>query len=358
MGRARRARKIAAAAAYGGGLGFAGVGAAGAVGYWTLKAEARLARQRIGKPFETFPPASDVYGAGAGDPIRLVVLGDSLAAGVGADSRYETIGGILAVGIAALAARPVRLVNVAESGAEASWLDAQVTRALAECPGPDCAVLSVGGNDVTHRIDLAFSIRHLEGAVRRLRAAGAQVVVGTCPDLGTIEPLAQPLRLLVRHWARDMAAAQTVAVVEAGGRTVSLGDLLGPHFVAMPEEMFSKDRFHPSAAGYARAAAALLPTVATSLGLWPVDPDDAAPDRLRGEGLSSIAIAATRAVRMPGSEVSGADVAGRERGPRGRWAMVRRRSQTSGTDDNDRDDDDRDDDDPGQDVPRTRGGGE
>jgi len=48
MGRARRARRIAAAAAYGGGLGFAGVGAAGLVGYWTIKAEARHARRRIG----------------------------------------------------------------------------------------------------------------------------------------------------------------------------------------------------------------------------------------------------------------------------------------------------------------------
>lgn len=324
MGRARRARKIAAAAAYGGGLGFAGVGAAGLVGYWTIKAEARHARRRIGKPFETFPEASDTYGVGAGDPIDLVMLGDSLAAGVGSDSRYETIGGILAVGVAALAGRRVRLTNVAVSGAEASWLDEQVSRALAAVPAPDCAVISIGGNDVTHRIDRAFSVRHLEHAVRRLREAGSEVVVGTCPDLGTIEPLAQPLRLLVRHWARDLAAAQTVAVVEAGGRTVSLGDLLGPHFAAMPEEMFSADRFHPSPAGYARAAAALLPSVALALGLWAVDPDDAGPDRLRGEGLSSVAVAATRAVRMPGSEVSGADVGGRERGPSGRWAMVRR----------------------------------
>ena len=40
-------------------------------------------------------------------------------------------------------------------------------------------------------------------------------------------------RLLARKWSRDLAAAQTVAVVEAGGRTVSLGDLLGPEFAAL-----------------------------------------------------------------------------------------------------------------------------
>ena len=55
-----------------------------------------------------------------------------------------------------------------------------------------------------------------------------------------------------------MAAAQTVAVVEAGGRTVSLGSVLGPEF-ASDHEMFSVDEFHPSAVGYAQAAAVLLP---------------------------------------------------------------------------------------------------
>ena len=86
-----------------------------------------------------------------------------------------------------------------------------------------------------------------------LRAAGCEVVVGTCPDLGAIRPIKPPLRWLARRWSRQLAAAQTVAVVEAGGRTVSLGDLLGPAFEADPDRMFGADRFHPSAEGYARA---------------------------------------------------------------------------------------------------------
>ena len=63
--------------------------------------------------------------------------------------------------------------------------------------------------------------------MRRLRDAGAEVVVGTCPDLGTIEPIAPPLRQVARLWSRRLAAAQTIATVEAGGRTVSLGSVLG-----------------------------------------------------------------------------------------------------------------------------------
>ena len=117
-------------------------------------------------------------------------------------------------------------------------------------------------------------MRHLADAVRRLTAAGCEVVVGTCPDLGTIRPIAQPLRPFARRWSRQMAAAQTVAVVEAGGRTVSLGSVLGPAF-ASDRSMFSVDEFHPSAVGYAQAAAVLLPSVADAVGVWPAAPTGA-----------------------------------------------------------------------------------
>ncbi|HWS57138.1 MAG TPA: SGNH/GDSL hydrolase family protein, partial [Actinotalea sp.] len=160
---------------------------------------------------------------------------------------------------------------------------------------------------------------------RRIRALGSEVVVGTCPDLGTIQPIAQPLRALMKHWSRDLAAAQTVAVVEAGGRTVSLADLLGPEFEGSPHEMFSKDRFHPSAAGYARVASALLPTVCAALGVWGVDTSDRAPERRRGEGVGPVAVAAGQAVKEPGTEVAPTEIAGQSRGPRGRWAVLLRR---------------------------------
>ena len=48
---------------------------------------------------------------------------------------------------------------------------------------------------------------------------------------------------------------------------MSLADLLGPEFEASPSVMFSVDRFHPSPAGYARVASALLPSVAAEADL-------------------------------------------------------------------------------------------
>ena len=107
----------------------------------------------------------------------------------------------------------------------------------------------------------------------------------------------------------------------AGGRTVSLGDILGPEFEQRPHEMFSHDRFHPSAAGYARAAAVLLPTLCSALGLFDEDVV-LGLDRSRGERVTPVSRAATSAVRDPGTEVSPTEIGGQTRGPLGRWAVV------------------------------------
>jgi len=335
MGRARRARKIAATAAYGGGIGAAGIGVLGLLGFGVLKVEAQLARRIVGQHFEGAPDDDAMYGSGLGYPVQLLVLGDSSAAGMGADTAQQTVGAIIANGVSALSGRRVRLTNVAVIGAQSSDLDTQVAHALEEVANPDAAVILIGANDVTHRIDKSIAVRHLEQTVSALRATDCQVIVGTCPDLGTIEPVAQPLRLLARRWSRDLAAAQTVAVVEAGGRTVSLGDLLGPEFASLSHEMFSHDGFHPSPAGYARVASALLPSVCDALGVWsdPVDRrDDRRPDARRGERVGPVAVAAVQAVREPGTEVSATAVAGQPRGPRGRWAVLMRRHRRPITD--------------------------
>jgi lysophospholipase L1-like esterase len=324
MGRPRRARKIAAAAAYGGGIGAAGIGALGLVGYGVLTVEALLARRIVGKPFHGAPDDNGLYGSGLGYPVQFLVLGDSSAAGMGTETAQQTVGAIIANGVSALSGRPVQLTNVAVSGAESTGLDAQMSEALEKVDNPDVALILIGANDVTHRIPKALAVRHLEQSVRALRATDCEVIVGTCPDLGTIEPVAQPLRLLARRWSRDLAAAQTVAVVEAGGRTVSLGDLLGPQFATLSDELFSNDGFHPSPAGYARVASALLPSVCDALSLWGY-PKDIHPDRLRGEGVGPVAVAAGQAVREAGSEVSATAVGGQPRGPSGRWAMLLRR---------------------------------
>lgn len=307
----------------GGGLGLAGAVGLGAAGYGLLKVEARMVRRVVGKPFESAPPDSGVYGAGLGAPIELGVLGDSLAAGLGVDHGRQTIGATIAQGVSAIAGRPVRLTNAAVVGAESTDLPAQRAALLEAVPQPTVVVVVVGGNDVTHRKDVAEAVALLAETIEVLQTAGAHVVVGTCPDLGTVEPLPQPLRWLVSRWSRDFAAAQTVAAVEAGARTVSLGDLIGPDFLAEPALMFSQDQFHPSPAGYARAASAILPSVASSLGLWPEA--ERPLEAVRGEGVGPLHVAAVHAVEHPGTEVSPDPQQEAERqGPAGRITRTRR----------------------------------
>ena len=123
-----------------------------------------------------------------------------------------------------------------------------------------------------------------------------------------------------------MAAAQTIAVVEAGGRTVSLGSVLGPAF-ASDRSMFSVDEFHPSAAGYAQAAAVLLPSVADAVGVWPAAADRGVRPIRRGT-VRPMAEAAVRAASRTGTEVQPTGVAGAAAGRRGPWVLLRRRKPT------------------------------
>jgi lysophospholipase L1-like esterase len=309
---ARRVAKVTAL-----GAGVTAVTALTATG--VLIGQARQAR-RIIPLAEAPPPRGDgVYGTKfPGPPISMVVLGDSSAAGYGVHRPRETPGALLATGISRRLRRPVRLHRLAVVGCLSAGLRPQVETAIEH--QPDLAVILIGGNDVTNRTPLAVAVRYLVDAVRTLRAAGAQVVVGTCPDLGAIQPIKPPLRWLARRWSRQLAAAQTVAVVEAGGWSVSLGDLLGPRFAAEPTRMFAWDRFHPSAEGYAIAAAALLPTALSALG----SAEERRASLAEGDGVP-LKEAAHEAARHAGTEVRAAQVAGRDRGPAGRWAQLRHR---------------------------------
>jgi lysophospholipase L1-like esterase len=316
MSRARAAKKLAQAAAFGGG----GLGLIGATFYGVLTAEAEYAKRVIG-PTRYYPtPGDGLYGRYPGHPITFAMIGDSSAAGYGTESPDETPGVLLASGLAELAERPVRLVDVSKTGAKSSDLAGQVDAALQA--GPHIAVILIGVNDVKAKMPPSTSVRLLSTAVRRLRAANCEVVVGTCPDLGVVRTIMPPLRQVARSWSHRLAAAQTIAVVEAGGRSVSLGSLLGEVFRTNPS-MWGRDNFHPSATGYAAASAALLPSVAAAMGVGPES--FVHPEPFRGEAILPIAEAAVQAARQAGTEVAATEVAGRERGPRGRWAALRHR---------------------------------
>lgn len=264
MTTARTLARVAGAVVRGTGVG--AVGAAAAAGL--IAGETLLAHARIPRAVDD-PPASDgTTWCSPGvsrrrRPLHLAMLGDSTAAGFGVHGVDETLAAQLALRLSAASRRPVLVTNVAAVGARSADLHGQVDALGSR--RPDVVVMMIGANDVTHRVRSSVATHHLGLAVDRLHTRGTSVVVGTCPDLGTVRPFVEPLRTLARRQSRHFAAEQARVVRRHGGRPVALHELLGPLFAA-DMALFSADRFHPSAAGYAAAARALLPACVASLG--------------------------------------------------------------------------------------------
>lgn len=297
-------RKIAASVALGAG--------AATTGYWSVLAgQAALARHVIGIT-DARPPSPDgVYGDDLpGTPIRCLVLGDSAAVGYGMKRADVTPPAQIGLGLAHVLDTPIDVRSHAKVGAQTADLREQIDLGLEH--QPDLVVIVIGTNDVTHRVPAYVSTRLLGASVRRLTDAGAQVIVGTCPDLGTIKPLPQPLRWVAQRKSRALARKQTVAVVRAGGRAVSLGSLLGQMFTEKYDLMFGEDRFHPSEAGYANMVSVLVPSLAAA---WRERDRDFAVAHAGASDIVSLTEAAERAVRSEGTEVQ----------RQGRWARTLRR---------------------------------
>ncbi len=256
MGVAKRIGRTAAIAAIAGTVG----------GALVLATEVAMARTRAYAQPDPNLAIRTSHGQHAAQVIRLVLLGDSSALGVGVGRVADTVGGRLAELLVAEGYR-VELSSVAVVGSRSSDLATQVARALLG-PRPDVAIILVGANDATGLRRPAEAASSLRSAVVRLRASGAPVIVGTCPDLGAARALAFPLRQIVGLLGRRVAQAQTAAVRAADGVPVDLAAIAGPVFRADAGTL-SADGFHPSADGYRVWAHALLPAVHDALGVTP-----------------------------------------------------------------------------------------
>jgi lysophospholipase L1-like esterase len=256
-----------------------------------LAGQAAHTRTVIPKSWEIPPRADGVY-TGDGGPVQrwqrgmpvdlhLMIFGDSTATGYGCMNAEEVPGVLIARGLSERTGKRIRLSTKAIVGATSKGVSGQVDAMFVAGPPPDVAVMMLGANDVTALNGITQSAQRLSLTVRKLRARGALVVVGTCPDLGVISAIPQPLRSLAHARTSQLARAQTAAVRSAGGVPVPLAQLLAPRFRAARDVMFSADGFHPSPAAYALAAEALLVALSDALG---VEIESLAPDILAPAG--------------------------------------------------------------------------
>lgn len=194
------------------------------------------------------------------DPLRLVVLGDSIAYGTGAAKVRDTVGPQLARALER-DGQDVTWQVLAVPGATSRDLAAQVRRAVSL--GADLALIIVGANDLTRLVPPARAARALGAAVTELRAAGARVVVAPAPDLSDFPAIPPALRPLVHQACRVLQQHQAAATESAGGVVAPVSAELAEIFAADPA-LYSRDRFHPSSAGYERIADVLTPYIVTA----------------------------------------------------------------------------------------------
>jgi lysophospholipase L1-like esterase len=241
-----------------------------------LVGQASHARTVIPKSWDIPPRADGIYTAGGGPverwlrgtpvDLNLMIFGDSTATGYGCMSAEEVPGVLVARGLAERTGKRIRLSTKAIVGATSKGVSGQVDAMFVAGPPPDAAILMLGANDVTALNGISQSAQRLAMAVRKLHSRGAVVIVGTCPDLGLISAIPQPLRSLAHARTSQLARAQAASVRAAGGIPVPLAHLLAPQFRTTPELMFSADGYHPSPAAYALAANALLLALCDAMG--------------------------------------------------------------------------------------------
>lgn len=223
-----------------------------------LGAEALHAAKRTYLLGESAPPIDGTFIARVPvthTTLRLMMIGDSTAAGVGASVTTGTVGGHLAT-LLSESGISTHLASVAVSGSRARDLGPQVSRAL--LAKPNLAVILIGANDATHLSSLGGLRTDIGEAVDRLRAAGIEVVVGTCPDLDAAFAFMQPLRSIAGWQGRRVARTERALLRGRGVFAVDIAHATGPTIKSDPARYLSVDRLHPNDEGYGLFAAALL----------------------------------------------------------------------------------------------------
>ncbi|MGK5534017.1 SGNH/GDSL hydrolase family protein [Streptomyces sp. URMC 129] len=212
----------------------------------------------------------------ADPPVCFAALGDSLTEGLGdalPGGRWRGFAPLLAAGLGP-PARPVRLVNLARSGArtaDAAGEQLAAARALR----PRYASVIVGGNDTLRgAFDIADAARDLDAVIGALTADGAVVLTACLPDPGRMlhlpRALAQPL-------ARRMRALNDV-VHHLSWRHGAVHAHLADHPLVADRAAWSVDRLHPSELGH-RLLAREFHAGLAARGLAAGPPPSPVPDR-------------------------------------------------------------------------------
>jgi len=193
------------------------------------------------------PPASGPLNgvAGAdlpGEPLRLLVLGESTVVGVGVDELHAALVGQLAAALAARSGRPVAWRACGENGITAAQAHERLLPQVLD-QSFDLVLLVFGVNDTTHLTSLPRWEAALGGMTQALTARGARVAFSSVPPLQHFTALPWLLRRLL---------GMRAALLDARLRRLAARQGAGHHAVELEfsAEYLARDGYHPSALGY------------------------------------------------------------------------------------------------------------
>lgn len=214
--------------------------------------------------------------ARGGEPLRLLLVGDSTATGVGAERLDDGLAVQLAERLSTLADRSVAWrIEGQEGSTAAAVLERHLAVLDRQAHAPfDVILLLVGANDALQLVSRsAFSatVRALLDGLRRHLLPGGLLCVAGAPQIDTFEWLPQPIRSLLGGHARSLDdALQRIAAAAPDVLHLPTPAILEPQWHA-------SDGFHPSGAGYALWAGLIAPAVHDALDARPPAPRAALP---------------------------------------------------------------------------------
>lgn len=227
----------------------AAVGGAHALGgaIWGMFAFQIHRAKTAPRPYVDALPADGLIGElgdEAGAPVRVVWVGDSLAAGLGVDVVDDTPAHL----VARMLERPVDLTVLAVPGHTSADVVEHQLPALLDRQA-DLVVLCVGANDVAQMKKRSAYRQRLDAILTAV--APTPTVMLSLPDMGMPDRLAQPLRSLAARRARwfERARAKVVAGHE---HAVSVDVASRPSEVSRKagRAMLCADKFHPGPDAY------------------------------------------------------------------------------------------------------------
>jgi lysophospholipase L1-like esterase len=218
-----------------------------------LYLQGRYTRRKVGVLPDAAGETAGLSENGAGEPVKLLVLGESTVAGLGASTHEKALAGRFAHELSNKLDRPVKWTVVGKSGVTAKETIRQLVPRVPE-EKFDYILLGLGGNDVLKLSSPRKWRRDMTRLISLLREKNpdAVIFVTNCPMIVASPVIPQPVKGIL--WQLSRLHDRNIRDFSSRMRAVYYYHQ--PH--DFDAEGFFADGIHPSEQGYADWSAAMM----------------------------------------------------------------------------------------------------